>query len=225
MLRAVMRSACDCAAFIASPSGATTLSGARSRSSSHTVRTRARTRGDLRRAFLSLTRADRLPPARSATCQPRLFRYRALPNSRADENAAYALSPVGSDSQRVLRSPRKAPRKISTVPYKVLDAPALQVCWRARPHALRAGRRLSRPPCSARLSAPTPDVSARGSARLPAHAPAHARPLLPPLALARVALRARSAHPRARRTTFTSTSSSGRRRSLNVLAVGLGTCD
>ena len=68
-------------------------------------------------------RADDLLPA---SPQRNLFRYRAMPNSRADENAAYALSPVGSDSQRVLCSPRKAPRKISTVPYKVLDAPALQ---------------------------------------------------------------------------------------------------
>ena len=58
--------------------------------------------------------------------QRNLFRFRALPSTRAEENAAYALSPVGSDSQRVLCSPRKAPRKISTVPYKVLDAPALQ---------------------------------------------------------------------------------------------------
>ena len=62
----------------------------------------------------------------SASPQRNLFRYCAMPSSRADENAAYALSPVGSDSQRVLCSPRKAPRKISTVPYKVLDAPALQ---------------------------------------------------------------------------------------------------
>jgi cell division cycle 20-like protein 1 (cofactor of APC complex) len=68
-------------------------------------------------------RADELAPT---SPQRNLFRYRALPSSRADENAAYALSPVGSDSQRVLCSPRKAPRKISTVPYKVLDAPALQ---------------------------------------------------------------------------------------------------
>ena len=69
-------------------------------------------------------RADELLP--TSPQQRNLFRYRPTPVSRADENAAYALSPVGSDSQRVLCSPRKAPRKISTVPYKVLDAPALQ---------------------------------------------------------------------------------------------------
>ena len=57
--------------------------------------------------------------------QRNLFRFRASPTAR-DENAAFSLSPVGQDSQRVLASPRKAPRKISTVPYKVLDAPALQ---------------------------------------------------------------------------------------------------
>lgn len=68
-------------------------------------------------------RSDELSPS---SPQRNLFRYRAMPSSRADENAAYSLSPVGSDSQRVLCSPRKAPRKISTVPYKVLDAPALQ---------------------------------------------------------------------------------------------------
>ena len=69
-------------------------------------------------------RTDELSPVNSP--QRNLFRYQTMRNSRADENAAYALSPVGSDSQRVLCSPRKAPRKISTVPYKVLDAPALQ---------------------------------------------------------------------------------------------------
>eukprot|EP00908_Phaeocystis_cordata_P018783 Transcript_30244.p1 GENE.Transcript_30244~~Transcript_30244.p1 ORF type:complete len:502 (-),score=194.39 Transcript_30244:197-1702(-) len=65
---------------------------------------------------------DHAPPQ---SPQRNLFRYRAMPSPR-DENAAFALSPVGSESQRVLCSPRKVPRKISTVPYKVLDAPALQ---------------------------------------------------------------------------------------------------
>ena len=36
------------------------------------------------------------------------------------------LSPVGSASARLLASPRKAKRKIPKVPFKVLDAPALQ---------------------------------------------------------------------------------------------------
>ena len=68
-------------------------------------------------------RPDEHAPPQSP--QRNLFRYRSQPAPR-DENAAFALSPVGSESQRVLCSPRKVPRKISTVPYKVLDAPALQ---------------------------------------------------------------------------------------------------
>lgn len=68
-------------------------------------------------------RPDEHAPPQSP--QRNLFRYRTQPAPR-DENAAFALSPVGSESQRVLCSPRKVPRKISTVPYKVLDAPALQ---------------------------------------------------------------------------------------------------
>ncbi|EIW72150.1 hypothetical protein TREMEDRAFT_66731 [Tremella mesenterica DSM 1558] len=37
----------------------------------------------------------------------------------------YSLSPVGSESQRVLLSPRKPVRQISRTPFKVLDAPEL----------------------------------------------------------------------------------------------------
>ncbi|KAF2154615.1 WD40 repeat-like protein [Myriangium duriaei CBS 260.36] len=37
----------------------------------------------------------------------------------------YSLSPVKHSSQRMLLSPRKAPRAVSKVPYKVLDAPEL----------------------------------------------------------------------------------------------------
>ncbi|XP_054266543.1 fizzy-related protein homolog [Macrosteles quadrilineatus] len=40
--------------------------------------------------------------------------------------APYSLSPVGPPSQKLLRSPRKATRKISRIPFKVLDAPELQ---------------------------------------------------------------------------------------------------
>ena len=76
-------------------------------------------------------RPDEHAPPQSP--QRNLFRYRSQPAPR-DENAAFALSPVGSESQRVLCSPRKVPRKISTVPYKVLDAPALQA---RRPPRLR----------------------------------------------------------------------------------------
>ncbi|KAI4153189.1 MAG: hypothetical protein LQ340_002459 [Diploschistes diacapsis] len=43
-------------------------------------------------------------------------------NARSD---LYSLSPVRLDSQRLLLSPRKAPRAVSKVPFKVLDAPEL----------------------------------------------------------------------------------------------------
>lgn len=43
-------------------------------------------------------------------------------NSRSE---IYSLSPVKYSSQRMLLSPRKTPRAVSRVPYKVLDAPDL----------------------------------------------------------------------------------------------------
>ena len=87
--------------------------------------------------------------------QKNLFRYRTVPTAR-DENAAFALSPVGSDSQRVLCSPRKVPRKISTVPYKVLDAPALQVSRSRSRCPSRAGALAV--PTTARRRSPTPPL-------------------------------------------------------------------
>lgn len=39
----------------------------------------------------------------------------------------YSLSPVGTESQRVLLSPRKGIRQMSRTPFKVLDAPELAV--------------------------------------------------------------------------------------------------
>ncbi|GAB6026085.1 Fizzy- protein [Chamberlinius hualienensis] len=43
-----------------------------------------------------------------------------------DPTSPYSLSPVSGKSQKLLRSPRKASRKISKIPFKVLDAPELQ---------------------------------------------------------------------------------------------------
>ena len=43
-------------------------------------------------------------------------------NTRSD---LYSLSPVRFDSQRLLLSPRKPPRNVNKVPFKVLDAPDL----------------------------------------------------------------------------------------------------
>ncbi|XP_038650141.1 fizzy-related protein homolog [Scyliorhinus torazame] len=59
-----------------------------------------------------------------------LFRY-ALSTKRSttesgNEISPYSLSPVSNKSQKLLRSPRKPTRKISKIPFKVLDAPELQ---------------------------------------------------------------------------------------------------
>ncbi|KAL4714626.1 hypothetical protein ACJJTC_019689 [Scirpophaga incertulas] len=59
---------------------------------------------------------------------PPVFRFRA-PANKSEENidpSPYSLSPVSAKSQKLLRSPRKATRKISRIPFKVLDAPELQ---------------------------------------------------------------------------------------------------
>lgn len=56
-----------------------------------------------------------------------LFHFR-VPRSPMlnDPTSPYSLSPVSGKSQKLLRSPRKASRKISKIPFKVLDAPELQ---------------------------------------------------------------------------------------------------
>lgn len=56
-----------------------------------------------------------------------MFQYRIPRRSfESDDASPYSLSPVGNKSQKLLRSPRKAIRKISKIPFKVLDAPELQ---------------------------------------------------------------------------------------------------
>ncbi|XP_026467118.1 fizzy-related protein homolog [Ctenocephalides felis] len=61
-----------------------------------------------------------------APCGPPLFRYRSPQKQDVPGAAPYSLSPVSAKSQRLLRSPCKATRKISKIPFKVLDAPELQ---------------------------------------------------------------------------------------------------
>ncbi|XP_021712664.1 fizzy-related protein homolog [Aedes aegypti] len=51
---------------------------------------------------------------------------RIFPLQDYNEQCPYSLSPVSIKSQKLLRSPRKATRKISKIPFKVLDAPELQ---------------------------------------------------------------------------------------------------
>lgn len=55
-----------------------------------------------------------------------LFRYRYDCEALTEPTSPYSLSPVSCKSQKLLRSPRKTARKISKIPYKVLDAPELQ---------------------------------------------------------------------------------------------------
>jgi len=56
-----------------------------------------------------------------------LFSFRPKRRSVINEpSSPYSLTPVSSHSQKLLRSPRKASRKISKIPFKVLDAPELQ---------------------------------------------------------------------------------------------------
>ncbi|XP_014243653.1 fizzy-related protein homolog isoform X1 [Cimex lectularius] len=49
-----------------------------------------------------------------------------IPEVNIESTAPYSLSPVSPSSQKLLRSPRKPTRKISRIPFKVLDAPELQ---------------------------------------------------------------------------------------------------
>ena len=63
---------------------------------------------------------------RGMSSPTRCFRFRALQEKTVDARVAFSLSPLGSASQHLLSSPRKVKRKIAKVPFKVLDAPALQ---------------------------------------------------------------------------------------------------
>jgi len=70
---------------------------------------------DERRAFAPITE------------DKNLYSFRPKRPSVVNElSSPYSLSPVSSKSQKLLRSPRKASRKISKIPFKVLDAPELQ---------------------------------------------------------------------------------------------------
>jgi cell division cycle 20-like protein 1 (cofactor of APC complex) len=56
-----------------------------------------------------------------------LFKYQLNRTpSKNDVRSPYSMSPISPQSQKLLRSPRKAVRKIQKVPFKVLDAPELQ---------------------------------------------------------------------------------------------------
>lgn len=61
----------------------------------------------------------------SAIATTRLLSIGQLPNIIDPTHQIYSTSPVGVQSQRLLLSPRKRPRGIPKVPFKVLDAPDL----------------------------------------------------------------------------------------------------
>ena len=68
-----------------------------------------------------------LTPGSQEAVNRNLFSYRPKRTAVINEpSSPYSLSPVSSKSQKLLRSPRKASRKISKIPFKVLDAPELQ---------------------------------------------------------------------------------------------------
>ncbi|KAJ6157445.1 hypothetical protein N7470_005037 [Penicillium chermesinum] len=64
-------------------------------------------------------------PSRSANPTPNKTPRTHGPNLNV-RSELYSLSPIRYDSQRILETPRKQPRYVNKVPYKVLDAPDLQ---------------------------------------------------------------------------------------------------
>eukprot|EP00111_Clytia_hemisphaerica_P010176 TCONS_00029738-protein len=72
---------------------------------------------------------DRQPLSTPKHIKRNLFKSRQkrkLSNESLDTTSPYSLSPISADSHKLLRSPKKVVRKISKVPFKVLDAPDLQ---------------------------------------------------------------------------------------------------
>ncbi|MCL4132534.1 UNVERIFIED_CONTAM: hypothetical protein GTU68_002392, partial [Idotea baltica] len=64
--------------------------------------------------------------ALSPVQSPNLYKFSSPKCNREELSSPYSLSPVSAKSEKLLRSPRKAARKISKIPFKVLDAPELQ---------------------------------------------------------------------------------------------------
>jgi cell division cycle 20-like protein 1 (cofactor of APC complex) len=62
---------------------------------------------------------------------------RRLDFSDASTSERYSLTPIRKESQAALQSPRKAPRHIAKVPFKILDAPGIAVVFKRRPLTLR----------------------------------------------------------------------------------------
>ena len=68
-----------------------------------------------------------IPYAPTAAEQRNLFTFKSRRMNIINEpTSPYSLTPISAKSVKLLRSPRKASRKISKIPFKVLDAPELQ---------------------------------------------------------------------------------------------------
>ncbi|KAI1253946.1 hypothetical protein MGN70_004341 [Eutypa lata] len=74
------------------------------------------------RTFSTLLRAELFENSIPQATPPTLSPDNHLPDTRSE---IYSLSPVRFGSQQMLLSPRRQPRAVSKVPYKVLDAPEL----------------------------------------------------------------------------------------------------
>merc|ERR1712223_300413 len=71
--------------------------------------------------------ASNLPFSATPAEQRNLFSFKAKKLNVINEiTSPYSLTPISAKSVKLLRSPRKASRKISKFPFKILDAPDLQ---------------------------------------------------------------------------------------------------
>jgi len=71
------------------------------------------------RAQSSSTSPNSSPP------KTNLFKYKTSKTTEKTDSP-FSLSPISEESQKLLSSPRKPPRKIAKAPIKVLEAPAIQ---------------------------------------------------------------------------------------------------
>lgn len=85
--------------------------------------------GEVDKRTKSSSGRSRATPSSSSSPSParNLFRFKAPRHTALDlKRSNFSMSPIGTASHGLLSSPRKAKRKIPKVPFKVLDAPALQ---------------------------------------------------------------------------------------------------
>ena len=77
--------------------------------------------------YRSTTQSSFSAQQRSVSSNVKLFRFKTpLRTTIEDPRSLYELSPLRDSSLRLLTTPKKNKRKIAKMPFKVLDAPALQ---------------------------------------------------------------------------------------------------